>query len=163
MTPREGFNPRHRFFHQARSSEARFRASPTRFIFRPWTPPTPLLLLLPLYVSTSPSRLSLSRSGVSRLLVSGITERGFRYIPSPEGAWFRSLTREPRRSDRAEAKQRPPRYLPSGINQLNARLLEASPSLKAHIPLLRLPILFPPADVFEGRPRRPIRPISADY
>lgn len=124
---------------------------------RPWT----LLTLLPCLFPSSPFRsfpdtTTLSSNRLRRY-------RGFRY---PEyilkvDRWLaRSLVLQ-RASGRAEAKRpRPPRYLPSGINQLNARLLEASPSSPE--PILpafpRLPILFPPA------PARPkggpaIRPI----
>lgn len=85
------------------------------------------------------------------LVLSSLVLQRLQIYPGPEGG---SLALGASASDRAEAKQPwPPRYLPSGINQLNARLLEASPSLKPILlAFLRLPILFPPADVFEGRP-----------
>lgn len=108
-----------------------------------------LYMFLPLFSSPFPSRdPSLSSS------------RLWYYREASDISQAPKVVRSLSRSDHAEAKQRPrpQRYLPSGINQLNARLLEASPSLKPILPCLafpslRLPILFPPADVFEGRPR----------
>lgn len=64
------------------------------------------------------------------LSVPGITERADAH-PRPQiypGArrWLLARCVSADGRDRAEAKQPwPPRYLPSGINQLNARLLES--------------------------------------
>lgn len=91
----------------------------------------------------------------SRSLISGITEASD-ISWAPEGgslALGASANDRPRQSSHSHR-----RYLPSGINQLNARLLEASLSLKPILlAFLCFPILFPPARRVRGEAA--IRPI----
>jgi len=100
-----------------------------------------------------PSLSFLPRDTTSRPLVSGITEAS-----DISRSWFaRSLSVLQRALPR-QGSQGHRRYLPSGINQLNARLLEASPSSEPILPaFLRLPVLFPPPRRVRGEAA--IRPI----
>jgi hypothetical protein len=79
--------------------------------------------------------------------------RGFGYIPKLARSLSVLQRALPRQGSHGHR-----RYLPSGINQLNARLLEASPSPEPILPaFLRLPVLFSPPRRVRGEAA--IRPI----
>lgn len=91
------------------------------------------------------------------LVLSSLVLQRFQIYPGPLKV-VRSLSVLQRTTVPRQSSHSHRRYLPSGINQLNARLLEASLSLKPILlGFLCFPILFPPARRVRGE--EAIRPI----
>lgn len=125
---------RHQLFHQVRFSKARLCASS--------------LYLSSLDSSSSSSMLAPYSSfplAIRPLVLSSLVLQRLQIYPGPLKV-ARSLSMLQRTTVPRQSSHSHRRYLPSGINQLNARLLEASLSLKPILlAFLCFPILFPPA------------------